>query len=81
MGHGLNNTLQDVLIRYNQLMGRDALWVPGMDHAGIATQIVVERQLDQQKLDPALRAPREPLVATGNAFVAGLGCMIHSLFS
>ena len=45
MGHALNNTLQDVLIRFARMRGRDALWQPGTDHAGIATQMVVERQL------------------------------------
>ena len=50
MGHALNNTLQDVLIRYERMRGRDALWQPGMDHAGIATQMVVERQLDAEGL-------------------------------
>jgi valyl-tRNA synthetase len=45
MGHALNNTLQDILIRYRRMTGRDALWQPGSDHAGIATQMVVERQL------------------------------------
>ncbi len=45
MGHALNNTLQDILIRYYRMQGRDVLWQPGMDHAGIATQMVVERQL------------------------------------
>ncbi|MDA1091300.1 MAG: valine--tRNA ligase [Proteobacteria bacterium] len=45
MGHALNNTLQDILIRYHRMRGRDALWQPGTDHAGIATQMVVERQL------------------------------------
>ena len=45
MGHALNNTLQDILIRYRRMQGRDALWQPGCDHAGIATQMVVERQL------------------------------------
>ena len=45
MGHALNSTLQDVLTRYRRKKGRDALWQPGMDHAGIATQMVVERQL------------------------------------
>jgi valyl-tRNA synthetase len=45
MGHALNNTLQDILIRYARMRGRDALWQPGTDHAGIATQMVVERQL------------------------------------
>ena len=48
MGHALNNTLQDVLIRYRRMLGRDALWQPGMDHAGIATQMVVERQLEEE---------------------------------
>jgi len=45
MGHGLNNTVQDVLIRWRRMQGRETLWVPGTDHAGIATQNVVERQL------------------------------------
>ena len=48
MGHALNNTLQDVLIRYRRMQGRDALWQPGTDHAGIATQMVIERQLAEQ---------------------------------
>jgi len=45
MGHALNNTLQDVLIRHQRMLGNNVLWQPGMDHAGIATQMVVERQL------------------------------------
>jgi valyl-tRNA synthetase len=45
IGHALNNTLQDVLIRFQRMRGKAALWVPGTDHAGIATQMVVERQL------------------------------------
>jgi valyl-tRNA synthetase len=49
MGHVLNNTLQDILIRRARLEGRSALWLPGTDHAGIATQTVVERQLRKQK--------------------------------
>src|SRR5687768_15723069 len=48
MGHGLNNTIQDVLIRFERMRGRAALWLPGTDHAGIATQNVVERQLAEQ---------------------------------
>ncbi len=47
MGHALNNTVQDILIRYKRMCGLDVLWQPGMDHAGIATQMVVERQLMQ----------------------------------
>src|SRR5664280_319178 len=50
MGHVLNNTLQDILIRRARLEGRAALWVPGTDHAGIATQTVVERELRKRKL-------------------------------
>ncbi len=49
MGHALNDTLQDILIRFERMRGKDVLWQPGMDHAGIATQIVVERQLAQRK--------------------------------
>ena len=45
IGHALNNTLQDILIRYHRMRGKAALWLPGTDHAGIATQMVVERQL------------------------------------
>ncbi|MFL1460919.1 valine--tRNA ligase [Roseococcus sp. DSY-14] len=48
IGHALNNTLQDVLVRWRRMQGRDALWMPGTDHAGIATQMVVERLLAQQ---------------------------------
>ena len=48
MGHALNNTLQDILIRYHRMKGEDALWQPGCDHAGIATQMVVERQLSEE---------------------------------
>lgn len=50
MGHGLNNTIQDVLIRYQRMRGRDAVWIPGTDHAGIATQNVVEQHLAKQGL-------------------------------
>jgi valyl-tRNA synthetase len=48
LGHALNNTLQDVLIRYKRMDGYNALWMPGTDHAGIATQYVVERQLEKE---------------------------------
>ncbi len=49
MGHALNNTLQDILCRFERMRGRDVLWQPGTDHAGIATQMVVERQLAERK--------------------------------
>tara|TARA_Y100000588_G_C14274234_1_gene933689 strand:- start:3004 stop:5667 length:2664 start_codon:yes stop_codon:yes gene_type:complete len=51
MGHGLTFTLQDILIRYFRKVGYDALWQPGMDHAGIATQMVVERQLADKNVN------------------------------
>jgi len=50
MGHALNNTLQDILIRYKRMKGFDTLWQPGTDHAGIATQMVVERQMEKEGL-------------------------------
>ena len=54
MGHALNNTLQDVLARFERMRGRDVLWQPGTDHAGIATQSLVERQL-MEKQEPGRR--------------------------
>jgi valyl-tRNA synthetase len=54
MGHALNNTLQDVLCRFWRMRGRDVLWQPGTDHAGIATQMVVERQL-MERQEPSRR--------------------------
>jgi valyl-tRNA synthetase len=50
MGHACRTTFEDVLIRYHRMCGRNALWIPGTDHAGIATQVVVERQLAREKL-------------------------------
>jgi len=50
MGHAFNQTIMDALTRYHRMRGANTLWVPGTDHAGIATQIVVERQLEQQKV-------------------------------
>jgi valyl-tRNA synthetase len=55
MGHALNNTLQDILCRFERMRGRDVLWQPGTDHAGIATQMVVERQL-MERQQPGRRA-------------------------
>ena len=49
MGHALNNTLQDILCRFERMRGKDVLWQPGTDHAGIATQMVVERQMMERK--------------------------------
>src|SRR5690606_4840093 len=50
MGHALTMTLQDILTRYRRMRGDDTLWQPGTDHAGIATQMVVERELGKQGL-------------------------------
>src|SRR3954465_8247994 len=48
MGHALNNTIQDILCRFERMRGKDVLWQPGTDHAGIATQMVVERKLHKE---------------------------------
>ncbi|MGV3512921.1 MAG: valine--tRNA ligase [Novosphingobium sp.] len=61
IGHALDNTLQDVAIRYERLRGKDALWVVGMDHAGIATQMVVERQMEARQ-DKRTNYTREQFV-------------------
>ncbi|SNS46244.1 valine--tRNA ligase [Sphingopyxis indica] len=61
IGHALDNTLQDVLVRYERLRGKDALWVVGTDHAGIATQMVVERQLEERQ-DKRTNYSREDFV-------------------
>ncbi|MEL0155822.1 valine--tRNA ligase [Sphingopyxis sp.] len=61
IGHALDNTLQDVLVRYERLRGKDALWVVGMDHAGIATQMVVERQMEARQ-DKRTNYSREDFV-------------------
>ena len=62
MGHALNNTLQDVLIRWRRMQGRNALWMPGTDHAGIATQAVVERRLKETENKTRRDVGREELV-------------------
>lgn len=62
IGHALDNTLQDIVIRYERLRGKDALWVVGTDHAGIATQMVVERQLEASQ-DKRTNYSREDFVA------------------
>ena len=50
IGHALNNTLQDILARFERMRGKDVLWQPGTDHAGIATQLIVERQLAERQM-------------------------------
>ncbi|KKB79789.1 hypothetical protein VW35_04610 [Devosia soli] len=51
IGHALNNTIQDILIRFNRMLKKDVLWQPGTDHAGIATQMIVERQLAERQMN------------------------------
>ncbi|MBB4478649.1 valine--tRNA ligase [Rhizobium etli] len=62
MGHALNNTLQDILVRFERMRGKDVLWQPGMDHAGIATQMVVERKLMEQQLPGRREMGREAFI-------------------
>ena len=62
IGHALDNTLQDVVVRYERLRGKDALWVVGTDHAGIATQMVVERELEARQ-DKRTNYSREDFIA------------------
>lgn len=62
LGHALNNTLQDILIRWRRMQGYEALWMPGTDHAGIATQAVVERRLFEEEKKTRHDLGREALV-------------------
>jgi valyl-tRNA synthetase len=62
MGHALNNTLQDILCRFERMRGKDVLWQPGMDHAGIATQAVVERQLMERQQPSSREMGREAFI-------------------
>ncbi|MDO6588055.1 valine--tRNA ligase [Salipiger sp. 1_MG-2023] len=63
MGHAFNNTLQDILIRWHRMRGFDTLWQPGQDHAGIATQMVVERKLAQENQPSRRELGREAFLA------------------
>jgi valyl-tRNA synthetase len=72
MGHGLNNTVQDVIIRWRRMVGDETLWVPGTDHAGIATQNIIEKQLASEGKSKA-DLGREAFVARTVAFVEETG--------
>ncbi|HYS70540.1 MAG TPA: valine--tRNA ligase, partial [Gemmatimonadaceae bacterium] len=72
MGHGLNNTVQDVIIRWRRMVGDETLWVPGTDHAGIATQNIIEKQLAAEGKTRA-DLGREAFIARTVAFVEETG--------
>src|SRR5437868_1686927 len=72
MGHGLNNTVQDVIVRWRRMVGDEALWVPGTDHAGIATQNIIEKQLASEGKTKA-DLGREAFIARTVAFVEETG--------
>src|SRR3712207_1741861 len=63
LGHALNNTIQDVLTRYHRMLGDNACWLPGTDHAGIATQTVVEKRVMQEEGKRRTDFSREAFVA------------------
>src|ERR1700740_2668887 len=76
MGHALNNTLQDVLVRFERMRGRDVLWQPGTDHAGIATQMVVERQMMERQEPDRRTIGREKFLEKVWAWKADSGGVI-----
>jgi valyl-tRNA synthetase len=73
MGHALNNTLQDILCRFERMRGKDVLWQPGTDHAGIATQMVVERQLAERQQPDRRAMGRDKFLDTVWAWKAESG--------
>ena len=73
MGHALNNTLQDILCRYWRMKGLDVLWQPGTDHAGIATQMVVERQMMERQEPDRRKIGREKFLEKVWAWKAEVG--------
>jgi valyl-tRNA synthetase len=73
VGHGLNSTVQDVIIRWRRMAGDEALWLPGTDHAGIATQNVVEKKLAREEKKTRFDLGREAFVARTEQFVAETG--------
>ncbi len=78
MGHALNNTIQDILVRFERMRGKDVLWQPGMDHAGIATQMVVERQLAERQQPDRHAMGREKFVERIWQWKAESGGMIFN---
>ncbi|MEM7618049.1 MAG: valine--tRNA ligase [Pseudomonadota bacterium] len=78
IGHALNHTLQDILVRYHRMKGRDVLWQPGTDHAGIATQMVVERKLAEENQPTRREMGREKFLERVWDWKAESGGMITS---
>ncbi len=78
MGHALNNTLQDILCRFERMRGKDVLWQPGTDHAGIATQAVVERQLMERQEPSSREMGRAAFIERVRAWKAESGGTIIS---
>lgn len=66
MGHALDNTLQDILIRYKRMEGYNALWIPGTDHAAISTEVKVTNQLKEEGIDKRNWAVRDSLREPGS---------------
>ena len=73
VGHGLNNTVQDVIIRWRRMAGDEALWLPGTDHAGIATQNVVEKKVAREQQKTRFDLGRDEFVAQTTAYVEATG--------
>lgn len=78
MGHALNNTIQDIMVRFERMRGKNVLWQPGMDHAGIATQMVVERQLAERKEPNRHAMGREKFIERIWQWKAESGSMISN---
>src|SRR6478752_9571370 len=78
VGHGLNNAIQDVIIRWARMNGAEALWVPGTDHAGIATQNVVEKKIAAEENKTRFDLGRDKFVKTTEEFVEETGGVILS---
>lgn len=72
MGHAFNNTLQDILVRWHRMQGHDTLWQVGTDHAGIATQMVTERDMAQHQEPSRREMGREAFLAR---VLAAKGCI------
>ena len=80
MGHALDNTLQDILIRYKRMQGYNVLWLPGKDHAGIATQVKVEKQIAEEGLTK-YDLGREKFLAWGLPVIGAVNVLRWMMFA